>query len=460
MPERWAVIVAVSPHLHARLDASPFAEADALALSEALAKAGYAGERQIVLTGHFATKTAIESRLRKLKKLVKKGDTLLAWRGGEDCWDTLPDDREATSLPHADWVQALLGTKATQTAFFFADALTDELRELFAKRPDCAAFFSRTDGDEERSANKRTLWGTLVAEAFAGQARKAADDAGRITPGTLQRYIEDELPRRLRKHFESGASQTPVLLGGGDALADLADAFAGGDASLLDPTRLRRVVFRGESFTRIKELANYRKSYSLPEQAGPSARKFFARIAAPDLRADLDRMFDAARETLGTKRKDIEIRAGDDGYGSLRLPEFEYTVFVDLVESDPTRLVWRREAGQFADPAFIGSEAFCALFGSTFDSLAFEFAKPVDVPAFVDRLEDDPPPGVKVKAESDGSGCDLTLTGFAGVITVRRNAVTVRGRTPTAAGLLDLFLQFVRKFGNLGELPALPPGAK
>ena len=65
----------------------------------------------------------------------------------------------------------------------------------------------------------------------------------------MQHFVEDELPRLLRKHFEPGRARTPLLFGeqnAGAVIADLSHLLGGGDG-LLDPDRLRRVVFRSES---------------------------------------------------------------------------------------------------------------------------------------------------------------------------------------------------------------------
>ena len=45
------------------------------------------------------------------------------------------------------------------------------------------------------------------------------------------------------------------------------------------------------------------------------------------------------------------------------------------------------------------------------DTLQFDFEKPIDVEELVDRIEDDPPPGVKVRVASDASACDVTVQG-------------------------------------------------
>jgi hypothetical protein len=480
--DRWAVVVGIEQYLHPELGGVPFAEADAAAVSAALASAGCPADRQIVLRGPHATRAAVEARLKRLRKQIKKGEAVVVFwsgrgftAGGQSrlaCWDTLPDDVPETSVAFADLFIAIDGSKAGQVVFLLSVGSGPavgphtphldeaELEAAFTESPKAVGLSACRPVEESHAAAavKHGLWAQLVAEALSGQARTAADKAGKVTAPSLQRYIEDELPRRLRKHFEAGVTQTPILYGQQNAATVLAalSAAASGDA-VLDPARLRRVVFRSETTTRVKDLTDFRKTYQLPTNAGPSARKFIARVAAPDVRADLDRVYESAREALGYKRKDLELAVGNDGYGTLRTPDFEYTVYVDLDRDDPTRLTWRREAGRFADPGFVRGPHFGAVFGRAFDQLVFEFSRPADVAAFVDRIEDDPPPGVKVSAASDGKSADVSIAGFAGVVTLRRHALTVRGRSAEAAGLLDLFLRFLHTFGSPGDPPALGP---
>jgi hypothetical protein len=210
-------------------------------------------------------------------------------------------------------------------------------------------------------------------------------------------------------------------------------------------------MFRADSSTKVKDLRGFRKSFQIPDFAGPSSRKFIAKCATDDIRADVDAVYEAARAHLGYKRKDVDTTAGQDGFGSLRSPDFEYTVTATLDKTDPSRVTWRRELGQLADAGFVRGVGFEAVFGSTFDQLAFEFAKPVDVEALIDKLEDDTPAGVTLHVESDGGAFELSLAKFAGRVRVERTALTVRGRAGNSAGLLDQFLAFLQKVGPLGE---------
>jgi hypothetical protein len=468
---RWAFLVGIEKPLHAELGVRPYAEADVKAWADALEVTGVPRKNQIHLAGAYATKTAIESRLRWLKKQVKKDDTLLVFWSGPghadeepsvlDCWDTLPTDRSPTGLILTDLLDTFAATKASQIIYFLSVSGIREkdLEEHFDCSAKAAALIACSAGEEPRTtpAIKLGVWSELVAEAISGRARKAATNR-RVTALSLQRYIEGELPRRLRKHFEGGLGQTPVLLGGQNTAAMVVELPAGteADESVLDAARLRRIVFRSETTSRVRDLMNFRKTYSVPDNAGPGNRKFVQRIATDDIRAELDRVFQQARDLFGYKRKDVTLTVGQDGTGSVRTPDFEFTVYLDLDVDDPSQVVLRREVGQFVDADFVRRPEFQSDFGASFDQLVFEFAKPLDVAAFIDRLEDAPPPGVKLTIGGDGKSCEVAIAGFAGSVVVKRSAVLVRGRGGNAAGLLDLFLQFLGRVGPLGDPPALP----
>ena len=471
MAERWVLAVGIDKSLDPKWGAVPYAESGA----EAIAKAFGNGTAWL---GSQATKTVIESKLRKLKKSVKAGDAVVVWfagrglskngRGYLAAWDTQPDDPFDTSLSIRDLLKELSASKASEVIVLldvgvgaesagFDPHLDDgELESLFAESAKAVCVATNSPGEESTAAGnlKAGTATRLILDALTGQARKAATKAGVVTALTLHQYLEDELPRSLRKHFDHGVVQTPRLYGPQNAAAvllDLSPLLGAGDGTLLDPERLKRVVYRTESGGRVKELSGFRKSFQLPEVASPSARKFIAKCATDDLREDLNRLYESAREHLGYKRKDIDTSIDAEGFGNLRTPDFEYTIRLTLDKDNPTQVTWRREVGAFSDPGFLRGPGFQSLFGRLFDQLVFEFDQPVDVEAWIDRLEDKPQPGLKLHVESDGSACEITLAGFAGRMRVDRTALTVRGRGHDSAGLLDQFLAFLRNFGTLGE---------
>jgi hypothetical protein len=482
LADRWSLIVAIDRHLDPELGAVPFAESGARLVADALAVAGYPRERQFVLLGQQATRAVVGSRLRKLRKAVRKGDEVLVYWSGRGysrgsagllaCWDTQVEDPVETAMPVADLVRELTAAKFSRATLLLdvgagpppddlVPHLDDgELESLLGGSEKAVALVAASAGEESHAAAalKASAWTWLVVEALSGRAGRVADRKGLVSAIAVQRSLDEELPRVLRRYFETGTMQTPRLFGAADAvIADLSGLAGSPDGGfLLDPDRLRRVLFRSETGGKVKDLAGWKKTFDLPTTTGPSARKFIARVSAADIRSELDAVHEAAREHLHYRRKDLDAAVGSDGVGQLRTPDFEYTVGVTLDPADPARVVWRREAGQFAEPGFLRGPGFDAVFGKRFDQLVFEFARPVDVEALVDRLEDRPPKGVKLTVASDGTSCDLTLAGMVGRITVDRHALTVRGRAGSAAGLLDQFLAFLRTVGPLGEPLRLP----
>lgn len=481
MPDRAALLIAVETFFEAGPPV-PYAAADAAEVARALPPAGYNPEKCILLAGHRTTKAAIESHLARLPKLVGKPDSLLVLvvsrgfshrgRGYLACADSILPDLTGTALPVADLITALHKTRCREiTVLLDLDPLAvsgelapsgldeAELKQLFDESPACVGLLAAAPGERsfESAQLRHGIWRHHLIEAFTGKTRTGVHKDGTLTAAGLHAFLTDAVPRTLRRAYETPQEQTPLLFGEANAGAVVADlaAVLGPGGDVLDPSRMRRVVFRAESVGRVKDLAGFRKSHTLPDRANEWARKYVNRIAQPDIKADLDGTFDAVREQFGYKRKDLDVSAERDGLGFIRTPDFEYTVTVEVSPDDPTEVVWRREVGRLTDPGLVRSEPFAAVFGPRFDRLVFEFAVPVDVAEFVDRIEDHPPEGVKVSVASGSDAAEVKLAGFAGGLTVTRSAVTIEGRTGATAGLLDQFLAFLRKFQGVGEPKAL-----
>lgn len=481
MAERAALLIAVETYFEAG-PLLPYAVADAAELLRALPAAGYNPDKCILIAGHRTTKAVIESHLARLPKLIGKPASLLVLfigrafahrnRGYLACTDTIHADLFTTSVSLAELHAALHKTKVPEISVLLdVDPLAGpgelapsgldegELRKLFDESPTCVALLAAAPGERsyESGQLRRGVWRHHVIEAFTGKARSAVNPNGTATAASLHAYLEAEVPRTLLRTYDPPPEQTPLLFGAANAshvVAEVGSLFVP-ESDLLDVARMKRVVFRAESAIRVKDLSGFRKSHSVPERANEWARKYVNRIAQPDLKDDLDATFDAIRETFGYKRKELEASAERDGIGFIRTPHFEYTVSVSVAPDDPSGVIWRREVGRFSDPALVHTAEFATVFGSAFDRLAFEFAVPVNVAEFVDRIEDHPLDGVTVMVASDADAAEVQLAGFAGRVTVTANAVEIAGRGGSSAGLLDLFLNFLRKFSGLGEPRAL-----
>jgi hypothetical protein len=484
---RAAVVVAVENFFEIG-PPLPYAASDAAELVRTLPAAGYDAAKCLLLTGTRTTQAVINAHLKRLPKLLGPVDSLLVFiatrgfhlktkTGYLACADTIASDPAATAISVAELAAALRKVRCPEVTLLLdveaVPALAEapelkpglvegELEELFRESYPFACLVSCRPGERslESGQLRRGIWRHHVLEVFAGKVRRCVTADGTLTAAALYDYLADAVPRTLRRHYDTHHEQTPLLLGetfSAAVIAEFAPPCHPG-AEWLDASRLKRVVLRAESHGRVKELAGFRKTHTLPERANEWARKFVHRIGAADIQADLDAMFTRLREAFGYKRKDLDVATDRDGVGFIRTPDFEYTVSLDVNPDQPADVIWRRELSRLASVELIHSPPFRDVFGSRFDKLVFEFATPVDVAEWVDRLEEQPLEGVKVRVASDSGTATIALAGFRGHIHLTRHAVTIDGPPGDPGSLLAQFLVFLQKFRGIGEPTMLPPG--
>lgn len=483
MADRLAVVIAVETYQDEAIPAAAFAESDAAAFARALEGVGFARDRQLVLLGAQATRTAIESRLRKMARTPPAGEALYLYfaghvfeDGGEGylaCFDTQTDDLAATGVSLRTLLDGLTAAGCERLALFLDPRSslaggfpTGAIEMLVGRDPTTAALLACGPGEASHvcGAVKAGAWAHLVTEAFAGRAPRAVPDGRVLTAASLHAHVQEELPRTLRAAYREAPPQTPRLIApaaGRFVLADVAHL-----ADQVPPTAdprlqpLKRGVLRGESRARVKSLSGYRKYHRLPDRVGPSARSFVAELAAEDVKQDVDSIYAAIRESLGYKRRDVEGSA-DRNSGFVRTPDFEYSVGVDLADDDAGTVVWRREVAAIREPKVVLDRPFQRVFGELFDTLVFEFTRPFDLEAWVDQIEEEGADRVKLRCASDCSSCDVTVKGFLGVIRLFRDRVEVQGQgqgrqAPGSKGLMEAFLTFQDLFAGRKDLQPLP----
>ncbi len=361
MADRAALLIAVETFFEAGPPVA-YAAADCAELLRACQLAGYNPQKCLLVAGTRTTKAAIESYLRRLPKLVEKADSLLVLvvtrgfthrgRGYLVCADTIAPDLTETSIPVADLLAAIDKTKCKEiTVLLDVDPLPQvgemmpsglhegELRALFDESAKSAGLLASTPGERsfESGQLRHGIWRHHLIEAFTGKIRSGVAKDGTLSAAALQAFLEDAVPRTLRRTYETPQEQTPLLFGEAKASTVVADLSKLIDTAgeLLDPGRMKRVVFRAESVGRVKDLAGYRKTHTLPDRANDWARKYVNRVATGDIKADLDNVFDMVREQFGYKRKDLDVSAERDGLGFIRTPDFEYTISLSVNSGRP-----------------------------------------------------------------------------------------------------------------------------
>ena len=482
MSVQRAFLIAAGSYQDEALPSHPYADADAAALARALEAHGFARETQVLLTGAQATRTAAESKLRRLTAALGPGDTLYAFYAGHafthggqtylTCADSQADDLPATGLPLRSVLDALA---AAGKAVLFLDAPgvglpagpevtpglhEPEVRDFFAAG-NAVGFTSCRPGEGACPSGrlKHGIWAYHLLEALTGDAPLALEGGRLLTAASLQAHLVAEVERTLRKTFQDARTQTPSLYapeGRRFVIADVAPLLAGREASA-DPRyqQLKRGSLRTETTAKVKSLSGFHRFHHVPERVTPWARQFVAEAAAEDVKADVDAVYSAIREKLGYKRRDVEAGV-EQGCGFVRTPDFDYQVSVTLADEGPTTVVWRREVVRIRTPEVVLGEGFQSIFGGSFDTLRFEFAGPFDVRAWVDRVEDEAPEGVQLRCASDCSLCEISAAGFPGTIRLRPDRVEIQGRRSLrSADLAEALLRFQDLFAG-AEMKGLP----
>jgi hypothetical protein len=214
---------------------------------------------------------------------------------------------------------------------------------------------------------------------------------------------------------------------------------------ILDLRSVKRVTLRAITTGLVRNLRGFAKGHEVPSRANTAAKKFIARLASDEIKADLDAMFQAVREAFGFKRKQLEA-SSEGGSGYLRTPRFEYRIHVEQDPSDPASIFWHREIAALKDLNLVSMPEFRTAFGAVFDILVLEFRKSIDVASLIDRVEEGMKREINVVCPSDAAWCEIVVGGFRGAIRVEPNAVRIEGRrAPPLPSLFDQFLQFIEK---------------
>lgn len=475
MSTPWAFIIGIDQYAEKAFGVVPYAEVAAKAVSESLTRLGLPARQQFLHVGPHATLARLKSALRKFRKRLPEQAELLLYFAGRTFshqgktylagWDSWTADLPGTSLPLAELVAEWQSRKPESIVVLLEAGSggdwprqlqphwdKEQLAQLFGstERLGCFTASEQFEPAFAAAAKQLPLWTSLLIDTLQANLT-VADSEGQITARAFQELTETELPRLIRRHLEPGLEQWPELFCADPQGLVIARLDPEQTANRWTAAQLARVVFRQQSITKVKELSGFRKSFQLPNTASASSRKFIARTAVPDIKAELESVYDLSREEFGYHRKDLEMAAEDEGFGFLRSPDFEYTVAIELDEENPSQLHWRREVGRFADPNFVKSSGFAAVFGQRFDEMSFEFEKPIDVGDWIDRLDEHPPADARVRPNPDGTECEITLAGFTGQIILDRKTITIRGGPADPSGLLQLFLRFLGTFGPVGS---------
>lgn len=405
---------------------------------------------KFISVGQNATQAVVYSRWKSLLKQVQKDDQLILFYAGRQlatksktylaCWDTLLDDPATTAIDIAELATQMQKSKLGQALFLLdcSHQQRDWTVEEFSKLSILSACTV-----EEKAFTAGTpaagIWTSLIIDAIAGKIPNAINQDGVVTLTSLIQFLQSEFKRKLRQQHGPTAQQNPqYILNFDSPQEEFPICFIGSDGNRISNDQLKQIFLRGSWQTKIRDLSGYRKSMQLPDRASPSSNKFFAKLAIDEIKSELDEVFQAIIHSFGFKRKDVHTNIDRDGFGTIRTPEFEYSLSIQIDSDDPTLMRWQREVSQLADVSVISSPAFEEAFSTRLNEIVFVFEQAREIEKFIDDFEENPKKGVRLRADPNGERCELRIEGFAGVVEMDRQQMSLKGKPGQLNKLIEM----------------------
>jgi hypothetical protein len=456
---KYILVIAIEQYKDPLLRKVGFAINDANAFISAWEAHGFAKKDQFIHLNDDATKTAIESRLRRLQKELTEEDELVVYYAGHGfsvggrnvltAWDTQYRDIDHTSISLADLVETLRRSKCTKIKMFLdachsgveMDAETrgvaatlsdDDLRAFFDGAEHCVAFAACRSDEKSYSSGKlkHGIWTYHVLQALTGNAPLALEKGRLLTSNSLQNYLRKEVPRTVRETITGGPPQNPWVFGGADGeflVADLTPILAALAAKPEPAERhLPRISFRGDSTIHVKRLSGWKPTDRVPKVVDGYTQSFVENRGAGDVEEELEAAYKNIRDTMGYKRRDLKKDYAGGSAGTIITPDFDYNISLQQDPEDAEKALLTRVVTHIQKPQVVMSDEFQDAFMGVFDTIEFDAPKEIKVLDLVDMLEEVEPDGITlVDYDDEGSYCQIRLDGIEGTIKVTPGSILV-----------------------------------
>jgi len=218
--------------------------------------------------------------------------------------------------------------------------------------------------------------------------------------------------------------------------------------------------FIGRESGAVKSLSRFsKKRHTLPDSANATTNAFLARLCAPELAERGEALFQAVREAMGYKRRELSLSVdSDSGLARLSARDFALELFYALEPSSPEFYVFSQTLLDARTSELLQNAAFNEVFDGTFSELSFTLQKGVQVEAVIDAIEALGEVGkrghspLRVSYPSDCSECEITVEGVEA--RVRCTGASIDMVFPRAGSPLELLHEFaaVRSAFSLSEL--------
>jgi hypothetical protein len=123
-----------------------------------------------------------------------------------------------------------------------------------------------------------------------------------------------------------------------------------------------------------------------PKWGGTRAEEWVAKIVQGDIERELAEIHESIRANMVYIRKQLEVFPAEGGFGSIRTPDFQYTISVGL-HDDFTQALFTSELSDVRHPDVLSDDGFTEIFDGSFEAIRLSFEKSINVEDLIDKAE-------------------------------------------------------------------------
>lgn len=155
----------------------------------------------------------------------------------------------------------------------------------------------------------------------------------------------------------------------------------------MNQNQVKETLLRGEISGNVRDLSGFLGFHREPEDCSLRAQRFVQQAGTQDLADRATDLFNQIRRTFSYKRKELALDC-DEGGASIKTPDFDATLTLTQAPEIPAIYRITLELSSFRNPEILATNAFSSLFNSRCDTAVMLFAKPIDLPARIDQIEE------------------------------------------------------------------------
>lgn len=170
------------------------------------------------------------------------------------------------------------------------------------------------------------------------------------------------------------------------------------------------VSFIGRRDGLVKNLQGFKKGHhTLPDAANSATTAFLGKICEPELTAEAEKLFQATREGLDFKRKDLSLHVASPA-AVLTTKDFVVEILYALDAAAPAQFSVVTTLHSLKNAELVRTEEFERIFSAMFTELSFALKKGVKIEAVIDVIEAlEGEGGLEVSYPSDCHECVIRV---------------------------------------------------